>query len=109
MSTEDDMGVRGDAIPLDLLAAVQLAVASHEMASKERAFDLIAWIVELHEVGDGRPLSVDLFTEAIKATRRPAPGLRSPGTLTSPPGAGTTLRNEPFVRPENHCEVPDAC
>jgi hypothetical protein len=64
----DDMGVRGDAAGADLLAAVQLAIAAQGMTSKERAFDLIAWIMECHEPSENRPVGVKVFMEGIKAS-----------------------------------------
>jgi hypothetical protein len=103
MSTEDDMGIRGEVNGSDLLAAVKLALASRDLTSKERAFDVIAWIMDEHVPTDrGQPKSVDLFIEAIKQTK-PTPKIANPNVFTQQPGmSGITFQN-PQRLPENMC------
>jgi hypothetical protein len=93
----DEMGIRGEAIESDLLAAVHLAIAAQGISSKERAFDLIAWIMEHHELGENRPVGVKVFMESLKATKAKAPAQR--GIYTQSPGTAGV----PRVRPENIC------
>lgn len=62
--------IRDDATKIDLLSAIKLAVASHEIGSKAAAFDLIAWIIDKNIEDDYGPRRApELFLEAIRQTK----------------------------------------
>jgi hypothetical protein len=66
---DEDLGVRGEAAPLDVLAAIKLALAAKSLAGDRQILNLIEWIVELEEPRSDRSIGTRLFIEAIKETR----------------------------------------
>jgi hypothetical protein len=85
----DDMDIRGEAVPADLLAAVQLAIAAQGLTSKERAFDLIAWIMECHEPSGDRPVGVKVFMEGIRASNAAGSKIKAADFAKAVAGAGS--------------------